>query len=145
MRGIKPRAMNHLRLASARSSFLRFILSLSPSASRRAAVMRACICSPLVSFDILKACLLWCFVAQGYRSSVVRQSCALCMQSNGRDRRMAPPRRFSLWLFAWSFGAAKFRDELDAAKRQLARAPPCQRKRCSTRMMVRKDRVRWDG
>ena len=38
-----------VREVSANSSFLRFILSLSCSASRRAAVILACICSPLIS------------------------------------------------------------------------------------------------
>ena len=36
-------------VVSANSSFLRLILSLRPSASRRAAVILACICSPLIS------------------------------------------------------------------------------------------------
>lgn len=38
---------------SASSSFLRFILSLKPSASRRAAAILACICSPDISEDII--------------------------------------------------------------------------------------------
>lgn len=41
---------------SASSSFLRLILSLRPSASRLAAVILACICSPLISADILTDC-----------------------------------------------------------------------------------------
>jgi hypothetical protein len=40
---------------SARSSFFRLILSLRPSASRLAAVILVCICSEVMSFDILKA------------------------------------------------------------------------------------------
>ena len=42
-----------VREASANSSFLRLILSFRPSASRRAAVILACICSPLISAVIL--------------------------------------------------------------------------------------------
>lgn len=40
-------------MVSASSSFLRLILSFKPSASRRAAVILACICSPLISAAIL--------------------------------------------------------------------------------------------
>ena len=39
---------------SASSSFLRFILSFRPSASRRAAAIWACICSPVIS-DIVES------------------------------------------------------------------------------------------
>jgi hypothetical protein len=41
-----------VRVVSASSSFLRLILSLRPSASRLAAVILACICSPLISAAI---------------------------------------------------------------------------------------------
>ena len=43
-----------LHEVSASSSFLRFILSLNPSASRRAAAIFACICSPDISDDIVR-------------------------------------------------------------------------------------------
>ena len=42
-----------LHEVSASSSFLRFILSFRPSASRRAAAIWACICSPVIS-DIVE-------------------------------------------------------------------------------------------
>ena len=42
-----------LQLVSARSSFLRLILSFRPSASLLAAVILACICSPVKSFDMV--------------------------------------------------------------------------------------------
>src|SRR5271155_4156106 len=45
----------YIRLVSARSSFFRLIRSLRPSASRLAAVILVCICSEVMSFDILKA------------------------------------------------------------------------------------------
>ena len=45
----------YVRLVSARSSFFRLIRSLRPSASRLAAVILVCICSEVMSFDILKA------------------------------------------------------------------------------------------
>lgn len=44
----------HSHEVSASSSFLRFILSFRPSASRRAAAIFACICSPDIS-DIVKS------------------------------------------------------------------------------------------
>ena len=40
--------------ASARSSFFRLILSFRPSASRLAAAILACICSPDISEDMVK-------------------------------------------------------------------------------------------
>jgi len=43
----------HLRVVSARSSFLRFILSFKFSASRRADWIRDCIASGDTSFDIV--------------------------------------------------------------------------------------------
>ena len=46
--------VEYIRLVSARSSFFRLIRSLRPSASRLAAVILVCICSELMSFDILK-------------------------------------------------------------------------------------------
>lgn len=47
-----------LQLVSASSSFLRLILSLRASASLLAAVILACICSPVISFDILATAAL---------------------------------------------------------------------------------------
>lgn len=43
-----------VRFVSARSSLRRLILSFSPSASRLAAVILACICSPLISAAIIR-------------------------------------------------------------------------------------------
>lgn len=45
----------HLQDVSASSSFLRLILSFRPSASRRAAAILACICSPDIS-DVIVGC-----------------------------------------------------------------------------------------
>ena len=53
MSGPASKQLQHLRLVSARSSFLRLIRSFRPSASLLAAVIFACICSPLMSFDIV--------------------------------------------------------------------------------------------
>ena len=50
--------VGYLQDVSANSSFLRLILSLRPSASRRAAAILACICSPDISDDILGGPLL---------------------------------------------------------------------------------------
>lgn len=44
----------YLQLVSAKSSFLRLILSFRPSASLLAAVILACICSPVKSEDIAR-------------------------------------------------------------------------------------------
>ncbi len=46
-------AFIHLQLVSARSSFFRLMRSLRPSASLLAAVILACICSPVKSFDMV--------------------------------------------------------------------------------------------
>ena len=48
-----PGRMVVVREVSASSSFRRLILSFNPSASRLAAVILACICSPDISADIL--------------------------------------------------------------------------------------------
>jgi len=53
MSGPASKQLQHLRLVSARSSFLRLIRSFRPSASLLAAVIFACICSPLMSLDIV--------------------------------------------------------------------------------------------
>ena len=45
----------HVRVVSAKSSLVRFILSLSPSASRRACCMRICMSSALLLDAILAA------------------------------------------------------------------------------------------
>src|SRR6266536_4979657 len=51
-----PGVGGHLRVPSASSSFLRFILSFKFSASRRACWMRVCIWSGETSFDMLADC-----------------------------------------------------------------------------------------
>ena len=48
-----------LREASAKSSFFFLILSLRPSASRRAAAIFACICSPDISADMVVSVRDW--------------------------------------------------------------------------------------
>lgn len=59
------RAGRSLQLVSANSSFLRLILSFNPSASLRAAVILACICSP----DISEAILIGLVSSRTIRSS----------------------------------------------------------------------------
>lgn len=55
-----------LQLVSAKSSFLRLILSFRPSASRLAAVILACICSPVKSVDMMVILVLFGPEEDGY-------------------------------------------------------------------------------